>query len=102
VSHCLCSYRAAGVADYLRRNGVGVRTEAMTATTKTAAFSALRARINMGGIDLYEEPTLLGELGRLRTKYTAGAASVTNQAARATATWPRRSRSLSSSTIASA
>jgi hypothetical protein len=70
-------YRARGVVEYLRRKGVGVSTvEAMTAASKTAAFSALRARFNLEGLELYEEPQLLAELRRVTTKYTAGQAAV--------------------------
>lgn len=50
----------------------------MTATTKTEAFSELRARLNSGALELYEEPQLLAELRRLRTKYSAGQSSVIN------------------------
>jgi phage terminase large subunit-like protein len=71
-------YRAAGVADYLRRKGLSVRTEPMTAASKTAAFKALRARLYLDGLELYDEPQLLAELRRLRTKYAAGQASVVN------------------------
>jgi hypothetical protein len=71
-------YRAAGVVDYLRRKGLSVRAEPMTAASKTAAFTELRARLNLGSLELYEEPQLLAELRRLRTRYAAGRASVEN------------------------
>jgi hypothetical protein len=71
-------YAARAVVDFLRRRGLAVSTEPMTATSKTAVFGALRARLNLNGLELYPEPTLLAELRRLRTKYTAGAASVVN------------------------
>jgi hypothetical protein len=69
---------APAVVDRLRDAGLSVAAEAMTATTKTAAFSELRARLNAGTLDLYEAPGLVPELRRLRTRYTAGAASVVN------------------------
>lgn len=71
-------YRAAGIVDYLRRKRVGVTTEAMTSATKTDAFTALRARINLGAVELYNETQLVAELRRLRTKYAAGRSSVVN------------------------
>jgi len=71
-------FKAAGVADYLRRKGVSVRTEAMTAPTKTAVFKALRARIYLEALELYDVPALVAELRRLRTRYTAGQAAVVN------------------------
>lgn len=71
-------YRAAGVADRLRRLGVPVRVETMTESSKSAAYSELRARLNADELELYEEPTLLAELRRLRTRYVAGRATVVN------------------------
>lgn len=50
----------------------------MTATSKTAAFGELRARLYARGLELYEEPTLIGELRRLRARHTAGQAAVVN------------------------
>jgi hypothetical protein len=71
-------YRAAGVADRLRRLGVPVQVLPMTDTTKAAAYSELRARLNAVELELYEEPVLLAELRRLRTRYAAGRATVFN------------------------
>jgi hypothetical protein len=71
-------FRAAGVADRLRRLGVPVRVEPMTEASKSAAYSELRARLNAEELELYEEPTLLAELRRLRTRYLAGRAAVVN------------------------
>jgi hypothetical protein len=65
-------FAAQPIADYLRRRGLSVEAVPMSATTKTEAFAALRARLNEGSLELYEEPTLLAELRRLRTKYRAG------------------------------
>jgi hypothetical protein len=69
-------YKAAGVAERLRRYGIHVRVEAMTAPTKDAAFGFLRGRLNEGGIELYEHPDLLRELRAIRTRYRAGKSSV--------------------------
>lgn len=71
-------FAAQPIVDFLRRRGLQVRTHSMSATSKSAVFAALRARLNAGSLDLYEHPDLLAELRRLRTKYTAGAASVVN------------------------
>jgi hypothetical protein len=69
-------YRAAGVVDYLRRRGLSVRAVPMTASSKTDIFAALRAELQRAALELYEEPVLLGELRRLRTRYAAGRAAV--------------------------
>jgi hypothetical protein len=66
------------VVDYLRRRGVRVRTVPMTATSKTAAFGALRGRLNLSALELYRAPGLEAELRRLRARYTAGTAAVVN------------------------
>jgi hypothetical protein len=69
-------YRAAGVAERLRRYGIQVRVEAMTAPTKDAAFGFLRGRINEGSIELPEHTNLVRELRAIRTRYAAGRSSV--------------------------
>ena len=66
------------MADRLRRLGVPVRVEPMTEASKSASCSELRARLNAEELELYEEPTLLAELRRLRTRYLAGRAAVKN------------------------
>ncbi len=38
----------------------------------------MRARLNLGQLELYPDEQLLAELGRLRTRYTAGSSSVVN------------------------
>jgi hypothetical protein len=69
-------YLARQVADRLRRHGLSVQPIPMTATSKTAAFLEVRARLQTGELELYPEPQLLAELRRLRTRYTAGSSSV--------------------------
>jgi hypothetical protein len=59
-------YLAPAVVDFLRRRGPDVWATPMTAASKTAAFGELRARLYGGTLELYEEPTLLAELRRLR------------------------------------
>ena len=71
-------YAAPAIVEYLRRQGLVVKTVPMTATTKTEAFGELRARLYSRELELYDEPTLLGELRRLRTRFSAGSASVVN------------------------
>lgn len=71
-------YAAPAIVDALRRRGLSVKTVPMTAMSKTAAFTELRARLYTGSLELYDEPGLLAELRRLRSKYTAGQASVVN------------------------
>jgi hypothetical protein len=69
-------YRSSGVVERLRRYGVQVRSEPMTAPTKDAAFGFLRGRVNEGGIELFEHPELQRELRAIRTRYAAGKTSV--------------------------
>lgn len=71
-------YAAPAIVDRLRREGLGVRTVPMTATSKTGAFVELRARLYTGVLELYEHPDLLAELRRLRSRFTAGQAGVVN------------------------
>lgn len=71
-------YAAPQVKERLSSAGLYVVTVAMTAQTKTQAFGELRARLLAGELELYEHPQLLAELRRLRTKYTAGSATVVN------------------------
>jgi len=71
-------YAAAPTAERLRQRGLTVQTVPMTTTSKTAVFATLRARLNLGQLELYPQPDLLVELRRLRSKFTAGAASVVN------------------------
>jgi phage terminase large subunit-like protein len=71
-------YAAPQVVARLRELGLSVQAIPMTASSKTASFQELRARLNMGELELYREQQLLAELGRLRTKYAAGSSSVVN------------------------
>jgi phage terminase large subunit-like protein len=75
---CTDQYAAPQVRERLTRAGLYVETIAMTATSKTAAFGELRARMLAGELELYDHPALLAELRRLRTKFTAGSATVVN------------------------
>jgi hypothetical protein len=71
-------YAASAIVDYFERRGLQVRTVAMSAASKTEVYAELRARLHTGALELYEHEGLLQELRRLRTRYTAGSASVVN------------------------
>jgi Terminase large subunit, T4likevirus-type, N-terminal len=75
-------YAAPQILDALRRRGLRVQARSMTATSKTLAFTELRARLAAGSLELYEQQDLLAELRRLRTRYSAGSASVREPARR--------------------
>jgi hypothetical protein len=100
-------HMAPQVSDFFRRRGVRVETVALTAESKSLAFAELRSRINTGGVELYPNPDLLGELRGLRSQYRAGrAAVVTPRTARghsdmavacALAVWAQRNPPLSQS-----
>ena len=69
-------FKSSGVVERLRRYGISVRLEQMTAPRKDAAFGFLRGRLNEGSIELYEHPDLVRELRSVRTRYAAGRSSV--------------------------
>ena len=71
-------YAAPAIVDRLTQAGLSVSTLPMTAGSKTQAYSELRARLYTGGLELYQHDGLIAELRRLRSRYTAGAASVVN------------------------
>lgn len=64
------------VQDRLARDGIHVVVEAMSAGSKTRVYGEMRARLYDGTLEIYKHPVLMDELRRLRTKYTAGSASV--------------------------
>lgn len=69
---------APAVKDRLERAGLSVTVESMTAASKTDAFVELRARLASSELELYQEPQMLDELRRLRTRQAAGRAAVLN------------------------
>lgn len=71
-------YASRAVVERLRRSGVSTRVVPMTATSKTAAYAEMRARLYDGTLEVYDEPALLKEMSRLRTRFTAGSAAVVN------------------------
>jgi hypothetical protein len=71
-------YAARAVVDRLQRAGVEVEAIPMSAATKTGAYGELRSLIYQGELELPDHPELIQELRRLRSRYTAGSASVVN------------------------
>jgi hypothetical protein len=72
-------FSSAAVVDRLRReHGLQIRVNTMSATSKTAIFGELRARLYDGSLRLPDHPELVAELRRLRTKFSAGSASILN------------------------
>ena len=71
-------YLAQAIVARLRAVGLHVTVLQMAAASKTAAYGEVRARLNAGSLELYNQQDLLGELRRLRTHYSAGSASVVN------------------------
>jgi len=69
-------YAAKPVLDRLGRAGIYTRQLPMSAQTKTAIFSQLRARLYDGTLRVPAIPDLVAELRRLRTRFAAGSASV--------------------------
>lgn len=71
-------FAAAAVVDRLRAAGVGVTVNTMSAQSKTQVFQELRPQLYNGRLPLPDVSALDAELRRLRTRYTAGSAAVTN------------------------
>ena len=71
-------YASRAVVDRLMGAGIPVTVNAMTATSKTAAFAELRTRAYAGTLELYPDPALMAELRRLRSRFTAGRSTVVN------------------------
>ncbi len=71
-------YAARAVVDRLSAAGIVVRVQNMSAATKTAAYTELRARLYDGTLPLRDETELVAELRRLRSKFTAGSSTVVN------------------------
>jgi hypothetical protein len=76
ASAVIDQYASAQVAHGLQVHGVSVTKLPMTAQSKTAAYVEMRARLYSGELDIPDDPDLLADLRRLRTKITAGSSSV--------------------------
>lgn len=72
----LDQFAAVPAREQLRRHGLVAEEVPTTAQSKSAMFSSLRQRIYDGALELYEQPDLLAELGRIETVTTPGAANV--------------------------
>ncbi len=72
-------FSQAAVVERLRHeHGLQVRVDNMIAQSKTAIFQSLRLALYDGSLILPDAPVLVGELRRLRTKYSSGSAAVVN------------------------
>jgi hypothetical protein len=71
-------YAARAVIDRLQRAGVSVEAIPMSASSKTGAYGELRSLIYTNELELPDHPELIAELRRLRSRFTAGSASVVN------------------------
>lgn len=69
-------YASAPVRQGLNRRGVAARELTMTATSKTAIYNTLKAKLAASDLELYEHPDLIAELARIEVRYTAGSAGV--------------------------
>jgi hypothetical protein len=73
-------FSAAAVVDRLHRDGFGVTVHTTTAASKTQAFAEVRALLYRDDLEIYGRepggPALVGELRRLRTRFTVGQAAV--------------------------
>jgi hypothetical protein len=69
-------YAAKPVLDRLSRDGIYAQQLTMTATSKTAIYSELRSRLYNGSLAVPDNPDLVAELRRLRTRFAAGSSSV--------------------------
>jgi hypothetical protein len=76
ASAVIDQYAAAQVAHGLRVHGVSVSKLPMSAQSKTAAYTEMRARLYTDELDIPADEELLGDLRRLRTRITAGSSSV--------------------------
>jgi phage terminase large subunit-like protein len=64
------------VTHELAKRGLAASIVPWTSTSKTQAFAALRARVHTRRIELPNDPVLVAELCRLRSKVRAGSSSV--------------------------
>jgi phage terminase large subunit-like protein len=77
VMHVVSDQHLPGtVTAELSKRGLSTLIRAWTSSSKTEAFQALRARIYTQRIELPNDPQLIAELGRLRTKLRAGSSAV--------------------------
>lgn len=71
-------HAAVPVREHLTKAGFAVRVEHTSGPSKSAMYADMRAALYNGRLTLPDHKGLLRELASLRTRYTAGAASVVN------------------------
>lgn len=71
-------YADAAVVERLQQDGITCRVNRMGPESKTRAYNSLRGLLYAGTLELYRHRQLLVELGRLRTRFSPGSASVYN------------------------
>lgn len=72
-------FSSAAVIERLRNHHhLQASVHTMTAASKTEIFQSLRARLYDGSLILPDHPALIGELRRLRTRYSTGQSAVVN------------------------
>jgi hypothetical protein len=69
-------FNAVSAREHLVGRGLYASIVTTTADSKSAMFSDLRERLYEGAVELYEQPDLLAEIGRLETVTTPGRATV--------------------------
>jgi hypothetical protein len=69
-------FASAPVRQGLQKRGLTATEVTMSVPVKSTIFGALKSKINLGELELYNHPALIAELHRIEAHYTAGSASV--------------------------
>lgn len=69
-------FASAAIRQSLQRRGLTAREITMSASSKTAIYGELKAKILAGELEIPRHDDLIGELGRIEAHYSAGSASV--------------------------
>ena len=69
-------FNAASAREHLERRGLQALVVTTTASSKSAAFADLKARLYEGRLELYDHEGLLAELRRVETATTPGQATI--------------------------
>ena len=72
------THLASLIQNRLGEQGLHVRVQGLRGSSHTEAFLELRARLNSGTIDLPDNPDLIRQLRRLKTRYTSVSRRVDN------------------------
>lgn len=73
---CTDNYLPSVVNEALRRRGLWVEPMTLTTGSKVEMFAGIRARLANGSLELFEDPTLIAELKRLRSSFRGGSRQV--------------------------